>query len=595
MRYLFYLLVLTVGCSSFRPGSYEDSHPELFVRDIIVDDGEALPEAEAKAVLTLIPGQLFDDFAVREDREKLTAYYVIRGFPQVEVSSPVVERTEKGVIITYPVSTGLELIIERMSITSGGVLSTGEIARLLGIEVGDRLDGLALETGKNSVQTVLADRGYVRADIDTSLSIHRNKADITFRLNEGTRAIVGSIEIVGLERVKELIARRELTLNPGSVFRPRDIYQTQNYLLRTGLFSSARVLVPGIDRGDDTLHVFIQLKEAKHRFVEGGFGYSTPELSPDRITSSIAFGHDNLWRSAENIRLELGVEREWTSDLWEQTAKLDYSEPWLRGLPLSGGVSLEYTYRSVRETNYRVSGFSFFLGRSWHDIQSVFLTYQFRSRDTNAGDDPSELIQEEIDRPITNSIEGSVAFDTRNSYSDPTRGILTRIQLGHAGTFLGGDWSFRKLFFDASTYRRIGSSLILALRGRFGIIKPIGNSPGAPEEERFRAGGAFSVRGFKEEALGPTDEFGDPIGGEKMVVANAELRIPIWRYLHGGIFFDIGQVWEKATSGTLSDLEPSMGLGIRYNTIIGPIRVDWGTPLRDGDGGRFYFTIGHAF
>ncbi len=125
-----------------------------------------------------------------------------------------------------------------------------------------------------------------------------------------------------------------------------------------------------------------------------------------------------------------------------------------------------------------------------------------------------------------------------------------------------------------------------------------GDDPLLLLENRFRAGGPTTVRGFEQNGLGPLTAEGDSLGGQAVTVFNQELRFPIWKDLKGGVFWDAGNVWLLSDQFRLSDLRQSVGGGLRYMLPFGPIRVEYAWILGRKEGepkGRFVFGLGHAF
>ncbi len=591
----FYLLVLIAIFACSRVGTrLPDGFPkDLLIKTLRIEDQGALPGVENQVLLMMVPDELFDQYEWNLDKERLLAYYRSRGFVNATIDSAEVVRGEDGIELAFVVDPGEGLVLNRISIRSSGAISASRLAEFLGTDTGDRMDQYTLEHGKSRIRAELASLGFVHADVEAHVTIEGSRAFLSLYVDEGARAYVGKVELAGLKGVRESIASKYVTLKSDRLFRPNDVQNTQRYLLSTGLFNSVRILVPGMDRHDDTLNVFLKVREAPNRFVESGFGYAYPQS----FTSTVAVGHQNLWGMAASLELELELERGWVGDRWQRTERvqLDYTEPWFRFLPFAAGATVDYKRKAESGSSYQSIGASFQVGRSWFDKASAFLRYKYRFRETEiTGADTTDFLLEEIERPITNSVEGTVTLDTRDSFADPVEGHLVRLQALHAGGFLGGDWAFRKVFADWSVYGEFGPT-VLAFRVRGGAIHPLSGSPTAPEEERFRAGGANTVRGFGEEQLGPKDQDGDPLGGEGLCLANAEVRIPVKKPLTIGVFLDCGQVWEKASHAKVSDLEPSAGFGMRYGTIIGPVRIDWGVPLLKGRKGRVYLTLGHAF
>jgi outer membrane protein insertion porin family len=155
---------------------------------------------------------------------------------------------------------------------------------------------------------------------------------------------------------------------------------------------------------------------------------------------------------------------------------------------------------------------------------------------------------------------------------------------------------FAKYFFQQNYYRSIGRGVVFATSGRLGLAAGYGQD--VISSEKFLAGGGNSVRGFTEDSLGPVDIFGDPAGGNALLVLNEEVRFPIaWR-LRGVGFFDAGNVFAKPGDLTLGGLRAGLGVGLRVQTPFALLRLDLGTPLsaRPGEARtRWFFSIGQSF
>jgi outer membrane protein insertion porin family len=131
---------------------------------------------------------------------------------------------------------------------------------------------------------------------------------------------------------------------------------------------------------------------------------------------------------------------------------------------------------------------------------------------------------------------------------------------------------------------------------RLGVVP--GENPALLIENRFRAGGPTTVRGFEQNKLGPLTAAGDSLGGQAVAVVNQELRFPIWKRVQGGVFWDAGNVWLTSSGFSLTDLRQSVGAGLRVMFPFGPIRLEYAwvvNPRPDESKSRFVFGLGHAF
>jgi outer membrane protein assembly factor BamA len=180
-------------------------------------------------------------------------------------------------------------------------------------------------------------------------------------------------------------------------------------------------------------------------------------------------------------------------------------------------------------------------------------------------------------------------------FFDPTKG--TRINAYYTLMGLGFDskYHYMKLEVDLRKYFPLTGNKVLATKIRWGGMQPIMGDPETPVEDRFMLGGALSLRGWGRNQISPVNENGDLVGGNSMIEGSAELRFPIYDILSGGFFLDSGNVWADPLAIDFTDLRTDLGFGFRAKTPIGPVRVDFATPIFEKFSAKFFFSIGHAF
>jgi outer membrane translocation and assembly module TamA len=230
--------------------------------------------------------------------------------------------------------------------------------------------------------------------------------------------------------------------------------------------------------------------------------------------------------------------------------------------------------------------------------------YRYLYQDTNVFN--IEVPPEEIDRQFrTYTVSGpafSVVWDARDDPLEPRRGAFLASDLQLSADALGGV-SYVRSFFQAADIHRIRANLAVVVSARLGLAATYGEGePLLPLPERFFAGGAYGPRGWPVDEVGPKVIRPDgevyPTGGNALLLGGAELRYDLTRSFQLATFFDIGNVYPEVRDLSLPDLRKSVGLGVRYLTPIGPIRLDYGHkihPLPGESAGRFHLTIGYAF
>jgi outer membrane protein insertion porin family len=258
-----------------------------------------------------------------------------------------------------------------------------------------------------------------------------------------------------------------------------------------------------------------------------------------------------------------------------------------------------------------VTGGDLRLGKELSEYLRGDLMYRLdQVKISNPTDDASQDLIDEVGTNLLSVISPSLTFDSRDNVFYARRGNFLTAGLDFAG--LGGDKDYLKFFGRASHYFPMPRGAVLEVRGRLGLAQPYGGTTRLPIYERFFAGGAYTIRGYEERKVGPVDKDShDPLGGESMVVGNIEYTYPLFSFLKVAAFYDIGNVWEKAgdifsnknANGVPNSggLKAGFGLGLRVNTPIGPIMLDYGIPMNKESGedtkksGQFHFSASHGF
>jgi len=189
--------------------------------------------------------------------------------------------------------------------------------------------------------------------------------------------------------------------------------------------------------------------------------------------------------------------------------------------------------------------------------------------------------------------------DTRDDPIEPSRGYFNSLNFSVASKLYGSEANLVSFFGQHQNHRRVGRSAVLATSFRLGLIGPYGDTSEVPISERFFAGGSTTLRGFDLDLAGPLDPVtNNPLGGNALVVANAELRVPVTGNFALAPFYDTGNVFARLKDVRLSGFSNTVGFGVRYKTPFGPLRVDLGFNLSPPIGfptRQIFFTIGNPF
>lgn len=235
-----------------------------------------------------------------------------------------------------------------------------------------------------------------------------------------------------------------------------------------------------------------------------------------------------------------------------------------------------------------------------YDRLKASLTYQFENVETYNVLPEAKVSPEDEGRVRVSSFTPALVWDLRDDIFNPRKGSLNGVALKEALTAIGSEADFTKLMVQSSWYIPVSARVMAAISGRGGMSWAHRDTTEIPLHERFYAGGSTTVRGYIQDSVGPSRPGPDakpvPLGGTRMALLNAELRLTPSEGFGFVLFSDAGKIWTE--ENTNEALRASFGAGIRYGTPIGPLRVDYGQKIhrRPGESpGELHFNIGHTF
>jgi translocation and assembly module TamA len=465
-----------------------------------------------------------------------------------------------------------------------------EARNSLGLSPGAPAIAADVLTAQQRLLTAIREAGHPLAKVDlppVTLQPDQNLLNVTFRVDAGPYANIGRIEITGLKTVNEDYIRRRLLLQSGQRFSPIRVEQARQDLASIGVFSVVRISPGEHLDPNGTIPVVIDVTERPLHSVDVGAAYST-DLG---VNLNAGWHHRNLFGNAEQLNITGGIQLGGNDvvkpgyNLGVQFLKPDFL---MRDQTLE--IDLGAIKQSLEAYDQRALTQKIAINRKLlaHWTVSIGLSGE-----------QEEITQEGVERQYELiGLPMSVRFDNTNSLLDPTSGfraaiLLTPTQsLGHNNaTFVIGQIS-GSAYFDLSG----GGRSVIAMRGLTGKAFGV-DLFSLPPDQRFYAGGSGTVRGFRYQSVGPQFPDGNPTGGTAISAGSLELRQRILDKYGVVAFVDAGQVTANGAPFT-SNWRVGAGIGARYYTSIGPIRLDVAIPLNrepHGDAFELYIGIGQAF
>jgi len=571
-----------------------EAGPEAVVASVRLSGADSLG-AEARHLEALVstrPGLPLEDRVVDEDVRNLTRAVQSQGYAEAKVETEIPDGGG-SLPVVFRIQPGPRTFVRFFDVQTPAPLPGKALPAAWHVKAGEpyRVSDVALD--RNALLTAYRDAGFPQPEVtpEVTFSDDKTEARVVLRVSPGVRIDVDHIVVAGLRTTRPVVVQRELLIKEGEPLGFEKVLESQRRLGALGIFQ--RVSINELDpEAERRRSLIVAAEEAPRTTFAYGIGYAERDLlrGSFEVTRRNLFGMDRTLSAF--ARASFAGSR----------LLATFEEPYL----FNHKLNLFLT--GFREEEAR-DGFSFV--REGGLVQTAFslsprlsLILRLGYQQTFTFDVTVPL--DEVDRQFLPSTfsgpSASLVDDTRNDPLDPGRGHFMGADIQYSTVALGGD-SFVKAFLQAATYHALSPRLLLALSGRLGLARTFGGEPPRlPLPDRYFAGGDYSLRGFKIDTAGPLElsTSGElvPTGGNALLLGGAELRILTGSRLSGAVFTDAGNVYPLVSDLSLGDVRYTAGLGVRYRTAVGPLRVDWGYKLnrRSGESPyRFHFTVGHAF
>jgi outer membrane protein insertion porin family len=540
-----------------------------------------------------------DEVQLEQDLDKIREYYQNHGYIDVEVKEVRKERTGKGpMIITIVISEGPQYHVRKLTISGYQAAKEERIRKLLKMKEGSVYSPKQLRDDAKAVADAYGSAGYVDLVITPEgTPAGTGLIDVHYNVEEGVRSFVNRINIEGNTRTKDKVIRREVLVAPGDVFNTVRVDTTKKRLENLGYFAKVETYPEDTDiPGRKDLTILVQEKRTGSLSFGGGFS------TVDKLVGFAELTQGNFdlfnWPSFTGggqkfrLRLQYGTER--------KDFILTLTEPYFldRRLALTGQAF--YTEANYLSADYdqRNYGFMFELRKPINAYMYGTVGYTLQNVDIfNVASSSPSFILSQSGTFTESKVYSSVVFDSRDNPLLSRRGQRITFSPFIAGGFLGGDTQIYGFDVEGSQYFHLPWDTILVINGEIATVNQWGNGSDVPLFERLFLGGSNNLRGFPFREVGPQQN-GEPIGGQSMARSTIEWTFPIIEKARGAVFYDTGFVNTSAWSFGFNHMASDVGIGLRLDLPIGPLRLDYGYPvMRDGynGGGHFNFNVGYQF
>ncbi len=540
-----------------------------------------------------------DEVQLEQDLDKIREYYQDHGFIDVEIKDVRKGRTEKGpMIITIVISEGPQYHVRNLTITGYQHTTEPKVRTLLKMKEGSVYSPKQLRDDAKAVADAYGSGGYVDLVITPEgTPAGTGLIDVHYTIEESVRSFVNRVNIQGNTRTKDKVIRREVLVAPGDVFNTVRVDTTKKRLENLGYFAKVETYPEDTDiPGRKDLTILVQEKRTGSLSFGGGFS------TVDKLVGFAELTQGNFdlfnWPSFTGggqkfrLRLQYGTER--------KDFLLTITEPYFldRRLALTGQAF--YTEANYLSADYdqRNYGFMLELRKPINAYMYGTLGYTLQNVEIfNVASSSPEFILTQSGTFTESKVFSSLVLDTRDNPLLSRRGQRITFSPAIAGGFLGGDTQIYGLDLEGSQYFHLPKDTILLLNGEIATVSQWGSGSEVPIFERLFLGGSNNLRGFPFREVGPQQN-GEPVGGQSMARATLEWTFPIIEKARGALFYDTGFVNTSEWSFGFNHMASDVGVGLRLDLPIGPLRLDYGYPvMRDGynGGGHFNFNVGYQF
>jgi outer membrane protein insertion porin family len=527
-----------------------------------------------------------------QDLNAIVGYYQKEGYVRMKIAGVDDDwDASGGMTKVVRIEEGTRYRLREILFRGNDHFLRSEFLALMRNKEGTFVDYIGLEHDQEVIAAKYRNSGFLDATVEGTLDFDEGKDTVVARFTfvEGSRYRLGSVIVQGNLLTDPIAVLRENPIPSGRYAGEDAILKFQQSVYRTGLYKSVRL--QRVKRpAEGVLDLVVDVEEAMFLDLEFGGGYATDTGVRGSVYAKDR-SLDALGRSLSGLVL-IGQ--------LQQIYQLEMREPYILGNRWKWEGVLTGSHLFKENPSFKLKKTALIAGINHEILERSTVSFQYEfSLDETSDVQPGAIIsKEDQGRANIASVRALVVLDFRDDPFNPKKGVYASGVGEVASELLGSQVDFWSLTGQTSFYVPVVRRNSLALSARAGVVLPYGISAEVPIQKRFFAGGRTTVRGFKQDTLGPIGADGAPIGGEYQLILNAEMRVPLQYGFLTAIFLDAGSVWLRNRSLYGFDLRETAGLSLRYITPVGPLSIDYGWKLdpRPGESaGEWSFTIGMVF
>ena len=521
------------------------------------------------------------------DLETLRSYYLDRGYINFSVESTQVAITpdKKDIYVTINIKEGDVYKLSKVKLAGNLIVPPDELIKLVSVGPGEIFSRKSATETSKAIQDRLGNEGYAFANVNMVPEINeaQKTVDMAFFIDPGKRAYVHRINTSGNTKTRDEVIRREMRQMEGSWASSAKIERSKTRLERLGYFESVNVETPPVVGTNDQIDVNYTVVEKSSGNISAGVGFSQVQ----GIVLNANVVQDNVFGSGKRVNLAFN------NSSFTTNYQFGFFNPYFTADGVSQGYNVGYAKRNAGQINIaNYSTNTFNIGTNFgiplNEFDQIRFDTDVKNTTLNTVSNSSQEIrdfrtQQNNDNNFwTYSQSVAWSHDTLNRAIFPNKGGQQR--LSALVTIPGSDLTYYKVNYRHQLYFPLAKDFTFKLNGEFAYGDGYGNTKGLPFFENYFAGGTGSVRGYKNNTLGPRDSNRNSLGGASKIIGNAELFFPVpflseTKSVRLGTFFDAGAL---NNSLSVSNIKFSAGVSGEWLSPFGALSVSAAYPLNQG-------------
>jgi outer membrane protein assembly factor BamA len=524
---------------------------------------------------------------------------------EVNVQPPQIQQDVS--VVRVVIREGDDWTLGGISVDGGAALGDGNLFDTTSLVDGRRYSPRAIAERVANLEQRFRDAGFLSAHVtaEHSLDPSAHRVNVHVIAEPGPRTLLTSVSVEGSAADRAAVARNT-SLQAGTPVSASELSSTRRRLYETGAYRSVDIELEPLAEdapqgvpinpmlGDRRVVARIHVEQRPRYSFRYGLAVNDDVTGPDQRSREIGLAADFENKNVLGLGATLGLSARLRRD--QEVGRVYLGMPRFFDLPLQSTLFLSRGKQNVGSDgpNKTVS-----------DVTEISAqqTYRLRRLATvsygySLGRNRTTLEALGIDLTVRVArLNGNAIIERRNDPFNPTRGWFTSANFEMSRPGLGSQLSFLRTFLQQFQFVPLGPGIVFASAARVGLARTYRAETLIPSE-RFFAGGATSVRGYADDALGARSVLGDADGGAASLIANSEIRFPIYRWLRGVGYLDLGNVYPTVYDLLHTGVQVGTGAGFRLNTPVGLLRLDFGAPVNPrplDPAWTVHFGLGHAF